>query len=348
MPSRTGVPEKGGADRERDVGVSIPVIDIRPHLQGGDDERQRVARQIAAACTDSGFFCITGHGVPADLVARTRQAAVDFFALPLDEKCRILRPESRVGRGYYPHADRSLAYTLGEKTPPDLQEAFAMGPPDIPDDDYYRGEIAEYFFAANRYPARPEAFRETVDCYFRALLGLCDRLMGAMALALGLEEDFFADKIDRPACGLRLIRYPAQTAAPASGQLRAGAHTDYGTLTVLRGDDVPGTLQVRLPGGGWTDLRPPADAFVCNLGDAMARWTGGRWASTLHRVANPPDGAAQRDRISLVFFHQPNYDATLGGIFDDSGDAVTLAEHFIEKIHLAAGTGKPPGTGAKR
>ena len=320
--------------------MSVPVIDIAPFLRGRDEDKRRAAREIEAACTESGFFCITGHGVPAELIARTRQAAVDFFALPLAEKRAILRPESRVGRGYYPFADRSLAYTLGEETPPDLQEAFAMGPPDIPDDDYYRGEIAGYFFEENRYPARPEEFRETVDDYFRAVLGLCDRLMGAMALALGLEEDFFADKLDRPACGLRLIRYPAQTDAPAQRQLRAGAHTDYGTLTVLRGDDVPGTLQVKLPRGGWTDVRPPADAFVCNLGDAMARWTGGRWASTLHRVANPPEGASRRDRISLVFFHQPNYDALLNGIFEDAGDAVTLAEHFIEKIHLAAGAGR--------
>ena len=323
--------------------MSIPVIDIGPYLQGRDMDKRRVAAEIAAACEEPGFFCIVGHGVPAELIARTRQAAADFFALPVAEKRAVLRPGNRVGRGYYPFADRSLAYTLGDKTPPDLQEAFAMGPPDVPDDAYYRGEVAEYFFAENRYPARPEGFRETVDTYFRTLLGLCDRLMGVMALALGLKEDFFADKIDRPACGLRLIRYPAQTGAPANRQLRAGAHTDYGTLTVLRGDDVPGTLQVKLPRGGWTDLRPPADAFVCNLGDAMARWTGGRWASTLHRVANPPEDTAPRDRISLVFFHQPNYDALLNGIFEDAGDAVTLAEHFIEKIHLAAGAGGSPG-----
>ena len=323
--------------------MSIPVVDIGPYLQGRDEDKRRVACEIAEACEESGFFCVTGHGVPADLIARARQAAVDFFALPTAEKRSILRPENRVGRGYYPFADRSLAYTLGVETPPDLQEAFAMGPPDVPDDDYYRGEVAEYFFAENRYPAKLEGFRKIVDDYFHALLGLCDRLMGAMALALGLDENFFTDKIDRPACGLRLIRYPAQTDAPAGRQLRAGAHTDYGTLTVLRGDDVPGTLQVKLPRGGWTDLRPPADAFVCNLGDAMARWTGGLWASTLHRVANPPEGAAQRDRISLVFFHQPNYDAMLNGILEDAGDAVTLAEHYIEKIHLAAGARRSPG-----
>ncbi len=322
--------------------MAIPVIDVGPYLHGGDEDKRKVADQIAAACEESGFFCIVGHGVPADLIARTRQAAADFFALPVAKKRAILRPESRVGRGYYPFADRSLAYTLGVKTPPDLQEAYAMGQPDVPDDPYYKGETAAYFFGDNRYPARPENFRETVDEYFRTLLGLGGRLMGAMAMALGVDEDFFADKIDRPACVMRLIRYPAQTESPAESQLRAGAHTDYGTLTILRGDDVPGTLQVRMPRAGWTDVSPPPDGFVCNLGDAMARWTGGRWASTLHRVANPPAGAARRDRISLVFFHQPNHDAMLNGIFDDAGDAVTLGEHYIEKIHRAAGAGVSP------
>ena len=170
--------------------MSVPVIDIAPFLRGRDEDKRRVARKIEAACTESGFFCITGHGVPLDLIARTRQAAVDFFALPLAEKRAILRPESRVGRGYYPFADRSLAYTLGEETPPDLQEAFAMGPPDIPDDDYYRGEIASYFFEENRYPARPEEFRETVDDYFRAVLAFCDRLMARWRWHWGSKRIF--------------------------------------------------------------------------------------------------------------------------------------------------------------
>ena len=322
---------------------TIPVIDIAPYLGGGEADRRAVAAEIAAACEESGFFCIVGHGVDPGLIARARQAAVDFFALPEDEKRRILRPEDRVGRGYYPFADRSLAYTLGVETPPDLQEAYAMGPPDVPDDPYYRGPVAEYFYAPNRYPARPAAFRETVDAYFRALCALAGRLMGAMALSLGQDEDFFADKIDRPACVMRLIRYPGQDEAPAERQLRAGAHSDYGTLTVLRGDDVPGTLQVKLPRRGWTDVRPPPAGFVCNLGDAMAHWTGGRWASTLHRVANPPREAAGRDRISLVFFHQPNYDAMLNGLCGDTGEAVTLADHYIDKIHRATGRGRDRG-----
>ena len=321
------------------TGKTVPVVDLAPILRGGAAEKRAVASAIAAACEDSGFFCIVGHGVDESLVARTRQAAVDLFALPQEQKRLIERPKTRVGRGYYPFADRSLAYTLGVETPPDLQEAWAMGPPDIPDDPYYDTEVADYFFGANRWPESLPDFRDTVSTYFRVLSGLADRLMGAMALALDLDEDYFADKIDKPASAMRMIRYPPQGTPAQPGQLRAGAHTDYGTLTILRGDDVPGTLQVKLPRAGWTDVRPPQGGFVCNLGDAMARWTGGRWASTLHRVGNPPPDAATSDRISLVFFHQPNYDAVLGGLGDDTGAAVTLAEHYIEKIHKASALG---------
>ena len=132
--------------------MSVPAIDIGPYLQGGVEDRRKVAEAIAAACEESGFFCITGHGVPAELIARTRQAAADFFALPVSEKRLILRPESRVGRGYYPFADRSLAYTLGVETPPDLQEAFAMGPPEVPGRSLLQGRDGGLFLRRQPLP----------------------------------------------------------------------------------------------------------------------------------------------------------------------------------------------------
>ena len=106
-------------------------------------------------------------------------------------------------------------------------------------------------------------------------------------------------------------------------------------MTILRGDDVPGATQVELPSGEWIDVRPPPDGFVCNIGDAMADWTGGRWRSTMHRVANPPPNAAASDRISIVFFHQPNHDAVLGGLTDGAG-GVTYSEHYLGKIAKAS------------
>jgi len=316
---------------------ALPVIDIAPLRQGDAADWRAVAALINAACRESGFFCITGHGIDETLVADTRQAAVDFYAQPVAEKMKVARPPEKISRGYFPFADRSLAYSRGVAAPPDLQEAWAMGPPDTPDAPYYKTETAGRFFAPNHWPGDLPGFETTLRAYHAAVSDLAGTLMRGFALALDLDENFFADKIDKPCSVARLIRYPAQDATPEIGQLRAGAHSDYGTLTILRGDRVPGALQVCQPDGDWIDVNPPEGAFVCNIGDAMAYWTGGRWNSTLHRVANPQDGITHGDRISLVFFHLPNYDAVLGGINDEPGATPpSFAEHYLDKVMKAA------------
>ena len=322
---------------------AIPTIEIGRFEDGTQDDKRAVARQVAAACEDTGFFLIANHAVPEALIARTRQAAVDFFAQPLEDKLKVERPPSKISRGYNPLGDRSLSYSLGVAAPPDLQEAWAMGPIETRDAPYYKDGPAETFFAPNRWPDAVPGFRETLTEYYAVLSSLSATVMRVFALALDLDEDFFADKINKPCSNIRLIRYPAQDHQPDADQLRAGAHTDYGTLTILHGDDVPGGLQVRLRDGAWIDVAAPPGGFVCNIGDAMMRWTNDRWVSTLHRVANPPGGAAHGDRISLVFFHLPNHDAVLGGIEScrgpggaDAYPPITFAEHYLSKVMKAA------------
>ena len=314
----------------------VPVIDVAPLRANDKASKYEVARQIDRACTETGFFCITGHGVDQQLIARTREVATHFFALPEERKLAIKRRPEKASRGYYPFADRSLAYTLDEAAPPDLQEAWAMGPIDVLDEGTQESEISLRFFEPNLWPEDAPDFRETLCEYYRTLSPLADDILMGFALALGQNESYFANKCDRASSVIRLIRYPAQTTVPITGQLRAGAHTDYGTVTILRGDDVPGATQVMLPSGEWIDVRPPPGGFVCNIGDAMADWTGGRWRSTLHRVGNPPFGAVQSDRISIVFFHQPNHDAILGGLGDGQASGVTYAEHYLGKLMKAS------------
>ena len=89
--------------------------------------KREVARQIDTACRDTGFFMVTGHGVPAELITKTRQRAIDFFALPDDEKMKVQRPPSKISRGYNWVGDRSIAYSMGQAAPPDIQEAFGFG-----------------------------------------------------------------------------------------------------------------------------------------------------------------------------------------------------------------------------
>jgi isopenicillin N synthase-like dioxygenase len=136
--------------------------------------------------------------------------------------------------------------------------------------------------------------------------------MRLFAMALELPEAYFDASINRHISRLRVRNYPALQTAPEPGQLRAGPHSDYGSLTILKTEDRPGGLQVAGKAGEWQDVPHVPGSFVVNIGDMMARWTNDRWVSTLHRVANPPpELAAHSRRQSLVFFHNPNYDAVV-------------------------------------
>ena len=212
-----------------------------------------------------------------------------FFDLPLADKQRVARPKPEQSRGYIGVGEENLAYGVGTATT-DLKEFFAIGPVDVPDAPYYTAAAAYPSFAPNVWPEEPAELRDVYTAYYHAMERLATALMRAFALALDLRERFFADKIDRHISGIRVINYPDQPVAPPAGQLRAGAHSDYGALTILKSENVPGGLQVLNRAGDWVDVEPPAGAFVVNIGDLMMHWTNDRWVSTLHRVVNPPRG----------------------------------------------------------
>jgi isopenicillin N synthase-like dioxygenase len=132
-------------------------------------------------------------------------------------------------------------------------------------------------------------------------------MMSVMAIALDLPADFFGPLIDRPITSMRALNYPAiATDAIEPGVLRAGAHSDYGTLTILRTDNVAG-LQIESADGSWINIAPDPNSFVVNLGDSIAQWTNDRWRSTVHRVTAIDPSARQ----SMAFFHMANWDATI-------------------------------------
>ena len=319
---------------------AIPTIDLRPLRTGSERERRDVARRIDEACMDIGFFMVTGHGVPLDLIRTTRQCAIDFFALPEAEKMKVQRPPAKISRGYNWIGDRSLAYSMGEVAPPDIQEAFAFGPEGAEALAAKVDNVSAQMYAPNIWPQRPDGFKATMLAYREAISGVASDVLRAMALALNTDEIYFVDKFDRQASTVRVIRYPAMRQQPLPGQLRAGAHTDYDVITFVRGDDTPGGLQVKHRNGGWIDVHIPRNDFVCNIGDLMMRWSNDRWVSTLHRVAVPPPEAAPSDRISLVFFQYPNPD-TLIRCFDscvgpgEKYPPVTVADHYLGKLMKA-------------
>jgi len=290
----------------------VPVIDIAPYLAGTGDGKRRVAAEVDLACREVGFYVVVGHGVDAQLLYEIEAVSREFFDLPIEEKMRVHIGNSPGAVGYSAIGDVALAYTRGEATPPDLNETFQIAKVDVTEDAYFQNEAARGMIPPNRWPERPLRLKELYTKYYVRMGRLASDLMRLSALALGLSENHFDDKIDRHISRLNVRLYPEQKIKPLPGQLRAGAHTDYGTVTILKPGDATGGLQIADASGNWHDVPIIPGSFVINQGDLMARWTNDRWLSTLHRVANPPEEAnGGSRRLSIVFFHHPNYDATV-------------------------------------
>ncbi len=326
----------------------VPVIDISPYYSGTEQGKRQVAAQIGRACREIGFYIITGHGVPEAMVAEIDKAARDFFDLPLAEKAKLAGTDAGAV-GYAGMGARSLAYTRGEETPPDLHESFQVSKVDADlDDPYFQTPAAKKLVPPNRWPASQPRFKSICTAYYSRMGALARDLLRLSALALDLPEGYFEDKIDRHIGRLSFKLYPEQKVKPLPGQLRAGAHTDYGTVTILRPGDSVGGLQVADKNGRWHDVPTVPNTFVINQGDMMARWTNDHWLSTLHRVVNPPDEALGGNRrLSIVFFHHPNYDAVVECLptCTGPGDApkyppVTVADYYALKREQQKGAAK--------
>jgi isopenicillin N synthase-like dioxygenase len=261
---------------------SVPVIDIAPSFSPSERARGGVVEEIHKACRDTGFFYIANHGFSRDLIARTFEASRQFFALPAEEK-RALTMVRGEARGYE-HAEFQV---LDDGSPADLKESFqcAADPGD------------------NRWPSALPGFRQTMLAYHAELRRLAAHVASLIATSLDMPADFFLEAFRAANPSLRALRYPPQPDHAAFNQLGAGAHTDWGGITLLAQDDAGG-LEVRTAQGDWLRAQPVPDTFVVNLGDLMQRWTNDLYRSTLHRVMN---NTAGRDRYSLAFFYSPSY-----------------------------------------
>lgn len=289
-------------DIDSSTQVEVPTIDI-------DRNPADVGREIDETLRTVGFFQIVNHGVAPEAARACWDTTRAFFDLPLADKRAVERPHG--GHfGYFPMESESLSQSIQGMAAGDLKESFnvsaaTFSAPSHPMAD----EIEASLFAVTNFPEALPELRAAWKAYFQEMEHLSGRLMSIFALGLGLDADFFADKIDRSPTSLRAINYPPQAVAPQEGQLRAGAHTDYGTLTILRQEAGRGGLQVRDDNSSsWVDVPAVDGAYVINIGDLMARWTNDRWTSTLHRVVNPDIGAASSSRRqSMPFFHTANY-----------------------------------------
>ena len=291
--------------------AAFPTVDLARFEGASPADKLALAAEVDQICRATGFLALAGHGVPETVIDATWSKARAFFDLPAEAKQRARAPYPGYPYGYLGAQLESLAKSRNVDAPPDLKESFNGGP-ERPPESMTDPEALAFCYAATIWPDAPEGFVAAWRSYYAAMEDLAARIMRLFAAALHLPENYFASFIDAPVSALRALNYPRQDAAPAPGQIRAGAHTDYGSLTILLPQADSRGLEILAPDGAWTPVPPHPGAFVINIGDLMARWTNDRWVSTLHRVVNPsPENGGNARRQSMAFFHQPNWDAEI-------------------------------------
>jgi isopenicillin N synthase-like dioxygenase len=275
----------------------LPIIDIGS-LRHDSRDLARIGEALDRACSEFGFFYITGHGIDPALSDRTMTLAREFFESPLEQKMTIAMAHGgRAWRGYFP-VDGEL--TSGR---PDRKEGIYFGTELGPDDARVRAGLPLH--GANLFPAL-SGFRDTLIAYIDKVTAVGQLLLSGIAVGLGLSPDYFLERYTRdPTVLFRIFNYPPSTAGADESELGVGEHTDYGLLTLLRQDNIAG-LQI-WHHDRWLPAPPVPDSFVCNVGDMLERLTAGRYVSALHRVRN----VAPQDRISMPLFLDPSFDAVL-------------------------------------
>jgi isopenicillin N synthase-like dioxygenase len=277
----------------------LPLIDMTGVHQGDPASIQRVGAAIHRACSESGFFYITNHGVPQAVIDRAMAAAKTFFAYPVETKRQVA--VNKRHRGWHALGG-ALMY---EATRPDHKEFFSIGL-ELPEDDpnVLAGEALR---GPNQWPAFMPELQEALDDYYAAIAVAGADLLKAVAAGLGIDEDFFTAKYDKRLQRTQMVYYPPHPPMADADQFGVAPHTDYGCITLLYQDD-SGGLQVRdLGSNDWIDATPIHGSLVVNVGDLLARWSNDRFRSTLHRVIN----TSGHERYSIATFYDPTYSAVV-------------------------------------
>jgi isopenicillin N synthase-like dioxygenase len=286
----------------QDNSSNIPVINISALIEGTPG-RHQVAAEIRRACRQCGFFYIVGHGVDESLQRRLEAISRRFFAQDLETKREINM--SRGGRAWRGYFGVGGELTSGK---PDLKEGIYFGAE--LQCDHPLVKLGTPLHGPNLFPASLPQLKDAVLDYLTAMTRLGHSLVEGIALSLGLEESYFADRYTAdPLILFRIFNYPPPAPAPGLG---VGEHTDYGLLTILR-QDMSGGLEIKT-GSRWIPAPPVPNSFVCNIGDMLDRMTGGLYLSTPHRVRN----LSRSDRLSFAFFFDPNFDSEVKPIKLDS------------------------------
>ncbi|MFE9841773.1 isopenicillin N synthase family dioxygenase [Streptomyces goshikiensis] len=328
------------------VSSQVPVIDLGPWRSGGRATRAAIAARVDGALQAAGFLLVTGHGVDPALPARIREAARAFFRLP----AAVKEPYavSVGGRGWLGPGAEANSYAEGQASPPDLKESWSCAA----EDPTGVARVDAEWFRPNVWPAEVPALRPLVHEYLSAMRALSDELLELLAAALGLDADHFTRHTGHPTWGFNVNWYPgtATVGPPLPGQFRIGAHTDFGTVTVLDREPGAGGLQIHTDRDGWQDAPYDPAALTVNIGDLLARWTGDRWRAGRHRVLPPPADAPAEELVSLVYFYEcdphtrvESLPAPLGRVTHEPVDSHAYLRSRLDAITVPLAPGERPG-----
>ena len=306
--------------------MSFPWFNLEHIENSSGVERKKRSEALDKICIETGFLIIEGHGVPKKVINEQWDIVSKFFSSPLDIKREVRVPYSGYPYGWIGPDQEALAASKGEETPPDLKESFNGGPLNIPK-NIKDPAAYEFCYQPSLWP-QIDGFREIWESYYSEMESLAKRIMVAFAEALVLESSYFDSFINNPISALRALYYPETKDIIIDKQQRAGAHTDYGSLTILLPQTGTTGLQIKKK-NTWIDVPAPQDCFVINIGDLMELWTAGRWVSTLHRVVAKPN---QSSRKSLAYFHQPDWEAIIKPINASFSEKVVSGPYLMEKF----------------
>ncbi|OQR99495.1 hypothetical protein ACHHYP_05973 [Achlya hypogyna] len=290
--------------------IEVPIVDC---------EAADAAAQLRGACMSVGFFYLTNHGIRPDLEAAVYDEMHRFFQQPLEEKNKVLANANM--RGYTPMSEETLDPAV--QTQGDTKEGYYICRAAQPD------ELHLPLHGANIFP--DAKFEATTTAYFDAMTTLGFRVARLFADAAGTPDAFDAPGMfDRPMAALRLLHYSDRVSDVSSGIFGAGAHSDYGLLTLLSTDNTPG-LEIYVE-QQWVPVPPKPGCFIVNIGDLGERWTNGLFKSTRHRVVN----RVGRERYSIPFFYEPNFTCVVKCLPSCVGSGakyapITSGEHLMAK-----------------
>ncbi|KAG8630042.1 hypothetical protein KVT40_001661 [Elsinoe batatas] len=320
--------------------LEIPLIDFSTFLSGPPEQRKTTADAILSGFQHAGFIYLRNHGIPRSDIKRTFAESASFFARPKSEKDKLAWTTPRANRGYSAQGQEKVTDAtdpeeikrIREAEGEDLKETMEIG---------REGEAG----LPNHWPEGEEEWKEWMLGFFDKCKGLHVEVMRAIAVGLGIEEGWFDQYCDGGDNTLRLLHYPAVSSEVFKKnpiKVRAGAHTDYGSITLLFQDN-RGGLQVQSPNGNFINATPIEDTIVVNAGDLLARWSNDTIKSTKHRVMEPPNSDPNEEtrpaRYSIAYFCNPNFEKfidAIPGTYDDvrakKYEGVNSGDYLVRRL----------------